>query len=161
MEMGHWLRRDRPDGFQTLEVMNDHVLQMHRSFYASAGPHDCLQPMLFAVCKNGRVIPIMAKQGDKRDHQAFLMSMRKLFRSMNVVRYCWTGEAWGAFGGKDPATAENKVEAVFTVSVEPERTVATVHEIVRDWSTGRVISLRPMTEVSGAAFTDTMGNLWA
>jgi hypothetical protein len=133
-------------------ALHDTVVKMHQGFFSTCEVQAQMRPMLFVVCRNGDTFQLFTDFPDAVSRDRFCDTMRVMFKQWGVCHYCWTGEGWVARPTEDGVLAVDKradrVEIVFTNAVQADgQWCSSVHEIVRDWNTGRSTGLTPRPDI--------------
>lgn len=145
-----------PEEFRSSQSLHDHLVAAHRTFYANGDKDAMLKPMLMVVCANGDIVPILTEFSDEDGKEKFAATMRRAFRTWNVIRYAFVSESWMAtyddrsLSGGMPSQREDRKEIVVTFAMERDgASVMSVLELIRDWNTGKVSELREMDGFDG------------
>ena len=147
-----------PENLRTHKKLHASMLALHEKFYAEAGPDDMLKPMIMIVCKNGDVVPIIARMSTPEEKDAFADDMTASFKKWKVTHYAFVMEAWMRYtnqqeydeaGGdmanmKAPSASPDRIEVVHTFAQNQRgQVMASLQKIVRG-EDGRVLKLELM-----------------
>lgn len=165
--LGRGPKQKMPPLFGDVTTLHEFLIGMHKKFYADADADAVLQPMVFVVCENGDVAPIMTAFDGDDTKDAFAAFLRENFPKWGVVRYAFFAEAWAAVIDHPkgeyvrPSQSDNRKEIVATVCIDRDGTqkMSTL-ELVRDWQTGKVIDLVTMDDYDGTGIAGRFAELF-
>lgn len=158
--------------FGSVDTMCGFMTTQHHEYFARPDTQadDQYRPMLFAVCENGQVVPILTDFSSDQEKDFFCAQMAVAFKLWRVVRYSFAMEAWFATDITEenkhlaPSQREDRKEMIFTSVIDKDGSSAfSALEMIRDWQTGKVTELRDMTDQFkgtefGGRFANLLGN---
>lgn len=158
--------------FGSVQTMCDYMTAQHKEYFAHADAEadDQYRPMLFAVCENGEIVPILTDFQSDEQKDFFCAQMAVAFKLWRVVRYAFAMEAWFTDNVTEenkhiaPSQRDDRKEMIFTSVIDKDGSTAfSSLEMIRDWTTGKVTELRDTTDRFkgtdfGGRFANLLGN---